>query len=284
MKPKQKLKHCLIITTLAILFNLEAAYGADLPATVSGSGTFGGNGSPVGTNVSTSQKLLAAIEKDPRVQSNGLPWRFAKASATDPKLPRVLLVGDSILNGYLPYAIKLFNGKANVDAWVNPYFQSEVYNKLLAEVLDDNPYDVVFFNIGLHGWEKGRIKEGTFEPLTKDIVEVIRKKCPKAQIIWASITPVTVKGEPGILDSDINPIIVQQNRMAAKVMNEMHVPIEDFYSLLANKLDLARGDQFHWTTPAYKILADACTKFVIQALSKKVQSLQTNANSPKDEQ
>ena len=46
---------------------------------------------------------------------------------------------------------------------------------------------------GLHGWQKGRIKDGTFEPLTRAYVEVIRDKLPKAKIIWASSTAVTVE-------------------------------------------------------------------------------------------
>jgi hypothetical protein len=37
--------------------------------------------------------------------------------------------------------------------------------------------------------------------------------------------------------------------MAAAVMEEMNVPINDFYSLLVDKRDLARGDRFHWTAP-----------------------------------
>jgi len=209
------------------------------------------------------------VEKDPRVQSSGKQWRLDQATITDPTRPRVLLIGDSILNGYQSYVVKELAGKAYVDAWVNPYCQSEHFNKLLAEVLANGPYDVVHFNMGLHGWQKGRIPEGQFEPLTKAFVEVIRQKCPSAKIIWASSTPVTVKGKPGELDLEINSNIVGQNRMAAKVMAEMNVPVDDFYSLLINQLDLARGDQFHWNAPVYKILAAAAAKAIVAALPAK---------------
>lgn len=107
-------------------------------------------------------------------------WRLDKARIADSKLPRVLLIGDSILNGYRNRAIRALEGKAYVDAWVNPYHQSEHLNKLLARVLEHGPYDVVHFNMGLHGWPEGRIKPGTFEPLTKAYVEVIRKRLLKA--------------------------------------------------------------------------------------------------------
>jgi hypothetical protein len=210
-----------------------------------------------------------AKESDSRMQADGKGWRVDKAKIADTARPRVLLIGDSILNGYLKQATAALEGKAYIDAWVNPYCQSEHLNKLLAEVLAQGPYDVVHFNMGLHGWPEGRIKEGTFEPLTKAYVQVIKDKLPKAKIIWASSTPVTVKGKPTELEPVINANIIEQNRMAAKVMAEMNVPVNDFYSLLVNKLELARGDQFHWTGPAYKILSDAAVSSILQALPTK---------------
>ncbi len=211
-------------------------------------------------------KPAAPGESDSRLQSDGKGWRLDKAKIVDAKRPRVLLIGDSILNGYLKSTTAALDGKAYVDAWVNPYCQSEYFNKLLADVLDQGPYDVVHFNMGLHGWQAGRIKEGTFKPLTKAFVEVIRAKLPKAKIIWASSTPVTVKGKPGELDPDINPVILEHNKMAAEVMKELDVPIDDFYLLLAPKLDLARGDQFHWKSEAYEVLAKTTAESVMRAL------------------
>ncbi|MCB1087556.1 MAG: SGNH/GDSL hydrolase family protein, partial [Verrucomicrobiae bacterium] len=138
--------------------------------------------------------------------------------------------------------------------------------KILPEVLAHGPYDVVHFNMGLHGWQEGRIKPGTFEPLTKGYVEVLRTKLPKATLIWASSTPVTVKDMPTELDSEINPVIIDHNRMAAKVMAEMNVPVNDFYALLVNHRNLARGDRFHWTAPTYQVLADQVVKSVLDSL------------------
>src|SRR5690606_13808165 len=112
--------------------------------------------------------------------------------------------------------------------------------------------DVVHFNIGLHGWPEGRIEPGTFKPLTRSYVDIIKKRQPNAKLIWASSTPVTKDGVPSELDPLIDPIIVTHNQLAADVMKELHVPINDFYGLLIEKRDLARGDRFHWTPPAYE--------------------------------
>jgi len=211
----------------------------------------------------------APVETDKRVQSDGKGWRLEKAVIKDAKLPRVLLIGDSILNGYQGQATKLLTGKANVDLWVNPYNQSEQVNKLLGEVLTNGPYDVVVFNMGLHGWQEGRVKPGTFEPLMKGYIEVLKAKLPKAKLIWASSTPVTVKGKPTEINAEINPNIIEQNRMAAKVMGEMGVPIVDFYALLIDKRELARGDMFHWTGPAYAVIAQAAVDAILRELSSK---------------
>ena len=164
--------------------------------------------------------------------------------------------------------IKELKEKAYVDAWMHPYAQSEHLNKVLGEALDNGngPYDVIHFNMGLHGWQPGRIKEGTYKPLTAAFIEVIRQKMPKAKIIWASSTPVTVKDHPTELDSAINPIILEHNRMAAEVMQEAHVPINDFYALLAPHLEWARGDQFHWKAEAYHVLAQTVVSSVKKEL------------------
>lgn len=51
--------------------------------------------------------------------------------------------------------------------------------------------------------------------------------------------------------------------------NVMNIPVNDFYGLLINKLELGRGDTVHWTPPAYKILGDKATDSIVQALGQK---------------
>ncbi len=100
-------------------------------------------------------------KKDPRLHSDGGPWKFYRASPEDASLPRVLLIGDSIMNGYRGHVYRLLKGKANVDVWLTPlHLKSEHLHVDLQKVLDQGPYEVIHFNIGLHGWPPGRIPEG----------------------------------------------------------------------------------------------------------------------------
>ena len=216
-------------------------------------------------------QLFGQGEPDKRVQADGKGWRLDLATITDPTRPRVLLIGDSILNGYLKPVTRALSGKAYVDAWVNPYHQATPrLQEMLAEVLAHGPYKVIHVNMGLHGWQKGRIPEGQFESLTKAYMDVFRVHAPGSAVIWATSTPVTMKDKPGEFDPEINPVIVEHNRLSVKVMNELKVPVDDLYELLAPRLELARGDQFHWTAPAYDMLARAVANAVLARIDTRI--------------
>ncbi len=44
-------------------------------------------------------KIAPATEPDARLHADGQGWKLDKAKISDPKLPRVLLIGDSIVGG-----------------------------------------------------------------------------------------------------------------------------------------------------------------------------------------
>ena len=97
------------------------------------------------TAPSLSADLPTAVEPDKRLQSEGKGWRLEKAQVINSERPRILLIGDSILNGYARQVIKKLNGRAYIDLWVNPYHQSKNLNEVLERVLSQGPYDLVHF-------------------------------------------------------------------------------------------------------------------------------------------
>lgn len=211
----------------------------------------------------------AAAETDPRLHADGPGWRLQKALIADPKLPRVLLMGDSILNGYLPDVAKALDGKAYVDAWVTPTSQGDQsLPRQIEQVLAQGPYRIIHFNLGLHGWQPGRIPAGRYEPLTHSMVQAFRKGAPGAVLIWASTTPVTKQDQPGELDPEINPTIVEHNALAAKVMREENIPIDDLGALMMPHLDLARGDRFHWKPEGTALLVQQVSSTLLKALAE----------------
>ena len=47
---------------------------------------------------------------------------------------------------------------------------------------------------------------------------------------------------------------------------ENQIPIADYYGSLVTNLDLAAGDRFHWTEPAYELLAQEAVARIAEAL------------------
>ena len=209
----------------------------------------------------------AETEKDKSLPPVGGAWGVRPAANANPALPDVLLIGDSIANGYLDSVTKALEGKANIDAWITPTSQADksLPNKI-ADICAARKYAVIHFNLGLHGWQKGRIPEGQFEPLTHLLVQSLKKSAPQAALIWATITPVSVKGEPEKLNPEIQPTIEEHNAMATKVMKEEGVPINDLDALLRPHLALMAGDMFHWKPEAREMMARAVSEAVAKAL------------------
>jgi len=209
----------------------------------------------------------AQTETDKRLPAKGGNWGLREAVVTDASLPNVLMIGDSILNGYLAAVEKALAGRATIDAWVTPTSQGDKQLPvLLAGMLGAKKYAVVHFNLGLHGWQKGRIPDGQFEPLTHQMVQAMKRAAPDAKLIWATITPVTVKGDPEHLNPEIQPTIVEHNAMALKVMKEEGVAVDDLSALMLPNLKLAAGDMFHWKTEGRDMQAKAVADAIAKAL------------------
>ena len=84
-------------------------------------------------------------------------WGVRQVLVADPKLPRVLLIGDSILNGYHAKAAELLRGKVSLDVWVTPkHIGSGDLPADMKAIFAEHTYDLILFNdIGLHAWSRG---------------------------------------------------------------------------------------------------------------------------------
>src|ERR1700760_4024215 len=74
--------------------------------------------------------------------------------ANETNLPRVLLIGDSITRDYYHGVEKCLDGKAYVARLATSRFASDpVLLEEIALVLDNNKFEVIHFNNGMHGWQ-----------------------------------------------------------------------------------------------------------------------------------
>src|SRR5882724_11224632 len=74
--------------------------------------------------------------------------------ANETNLPRVLLIGDSIVRDYYPQVEKHFTGKAFIARLSTSRFVADpVLLKEIELVLDSAGFEVIHFNNGMHGWQ-----------------------------------------------------------------------------------------------------------------------------------
>jgi acyl-CoA thioesterase-1 len=146
--------------------------------------------------------------------------------ADDPKLPNVLLIGDSISIYYTDPVRRLLAGHADVYRTPMGPGKAETLFAGLDEFLQTRKWDVIHFNTGLHDF--GHTK-GTEEELTtyRNNLETIVGKLEKtgAKLIWASTTPV-----PPDSPATSDELAVRYNAAARKLMEEHGIPTDDLYA------------------------------------------------------
>ena len=72
---------------------------------------------------------------------------------------------------------------------------------------------------------------------------------------------VDLYNQPSFIDQD--PIQIPH-----QFSNKEDIEIIDVYSILGKKLELASGDGYHWSSPAYKIITREISGNVLPVLKK----------------
>jgi acyl-CoA thioesterase-1 len=188
----------------------------------------------------------------------------------DPKLPRVLIIGDSISIGYTVPTRELLAGVANVHRV--PENGGPTINgiKKIDAWLNDGKWDAVHVNFGLHDVkiDKDGKHQVPIDAYEKNLRELVKKlKATKAKVVWASTTPVP-KGKlsPPRKDADV----VAFNAVAKKIMEENDVAIDDLYDFAKPKLEkIQLKENVHFTKDGSKVLAEQVAASIKKALDKK---------------
>ena len=206
----------------------------------------------------------------------GGPGWLLSCPTEDPakKLPRILCYGDSILGGYGPRLIQRLKDKAYVYRWGK--FETKASGDNLdsapyAAVCKVKPFDVIVFNNGLHSlsWNEKKVSDEQLKATQRKIYRSFRENAPQAKIFWLSTTPHTSRAKNAagkvFATGELDPVVRRINRLTAEVMSEEGVPVLDGYGALSNRLDLAKGDGYHWSGKAYDSLVDLIVAAVTTA-------------------
>ena len=212
----------------------------------------------------TYTSMKEKVSAEPRGAVAGKNWMIDAPTVVDPARPKLLFYGDSISGGYRQHLIPALEGKVYAYHWshfvggIDPKVDAVIQQG--AAVAD---FKVIFFNNGLHSlsWTDEKVSDEQVADTTRAIVRGFKTGAPNAKLFWISTTPHTARrsepGKPVDALGDKNPVVLRINRIAEQVMKAEAVEVIDMYTPFAARLDLAAGDEYHWSSPAYKMISDA---------------------------
>lgn len=196
----------------------------------------------------------------------------------DPKLPRVLLIGDSISIGYTVEVRKLLAGKANVHRIPGNGQTAGHGVENLPKWLGDKKWDVIHFNWGL--WDICHRHPDSKEQGHRDKIKGARLATPEeyranmkknlellsqtgAKLIWCTTTPVP-EGEAGRFVGDE----LKYNAITAEIIKDHEVITNDLHSHALKRLPqiaLKPGD-VHFTEEGSAYLAEKVAEEILKVL------------------
>lgn len=169
----------------------------------------------------------------------------------DNSLPRILIVGDSIANGYSAPLRKELIRLAHLDHFTTSYaIDNKLYFKFLSEFVKNSHYDLIQFNFGLHGWHIGA---NSYSKKISKIIEFLKDNC---EILLLSNTTLVTDGISKKVNKRFYKKIIERNQQLEIVSKKHNLPLLDMFSFSV-KLDssLRTNDGFHFTSEGYEQFA-----------------------------
>ena len=178
-----------------------------------------------------------------KVAGRSNAWDFIK---DDPKLPRVLLIGDSVSRGYTQAVRKALAGKVNVHRAPANCGPTASGVKNMDVWLGDEKWDVIHFNFGIHD------RATPLADYTQRLEQLIeRMQKTGAKLVWASTTPIP----DNPVQKQTAASIIERNQAALEVMQKHGVAIDDLFTAITPHLaTLQNPNDVHFNGPGYDFL------------------------------
>jgi hypothetical protein len=180
-----------------------------------------------------------------------IEWTWeVRPSHPDPKLPNVLLLGDSITRNYYPGVVHGLDGRANVYLFAT---SASVGDPRLPDqirqfyVMESVRFGIVHFNNGMHGWG---YSEEQYKEAFPGFLKVVRSIAKSGRLIWATTTPVKSDASNGASNSRIDA----RNEIAKAILTSHSIAIDDQHALMSHHSDMYR-DSVHFNDAEASIQA-----------------------------
>ena len=197
------------------------------------------------------------LHKRDKVAGKSNAWDFVQ---DDPKLPRVLLIGDSVSRGYTQPTRVALAGKANVHRAPANCGPTASGLKNLDVWLGAGKWDVIHFNFGIHD------RATPAADYVKRLEEiVVRLEKTGAKLIWASTTPIP--DNPA--QKQTAQSIVEKNALAAEIMQKHGIPTDDLFGAMTPRLkEFQPPLDVHFTGAGYDFLGARVGEAVLARLAR----------------
>jgi lysophospholipase L1-like esterase len=203
------------------------------------------------------------------------------------KLPKVLIIGDSIAGDYFPIVEEKLKGKVLLSKATQINDKGEITScegttmgvKHIDDWLGDTKWDVIHFNFGLHDIkhidpETGKNSKNLNDPQQanpeqygKNLRVIVQKlKASGAKLIFATTTPYPDKlgkqmRTPGM------PAIY--NKIAIEIMKKNDIVINDLYSYVLPRMEkLQRPKNVHFTEKGYQVIGNEVAEIITKHITK----------------
>ena len=198
----------------------------------------------------------------------------------DPRLPRILIIGDSI-SGHYHYGVReRLRGKANIigessmrdNSWATMgprFYRSDWAAKgdgLKNFLAERGPFDIVHFNNGIHNFSHAQPgDEKPYAQQLRTVVATIRQS--GAVCLFANSTGTIgdnmIPNSPHYLTN-----CLAFNAAAEAVMRELKVPVTDIHGLIQPRAkELIGSDLIHTTKEADEMMADLIARRLTETLA-----------------
>ncbi len=199
--------------------------------------------------------------------------------ANEGALPRVLLVGDSIVRGYFDAVRSDLTGKAYCARFATSMFMNNPdYLEELKIILKRYRFNVIHINNGLHGW--GYTEEQYRQSLPK-LMETLKKYGRGAEVIWATTTPRRDLEKPAQLTAN-NDKVLERNRIAVEYMSQHGIAVDDLYRLVADHPEYYNlpQDATHFNPQGQAVEGKQISEIIIRSLANKTAAGRASSESP----
>lgn len=196
------------------------------------------------------------IYKRDKLAGKETAWDYVK---DDPKLPCVLLIGDSISRGYTLAVRHDLAGKANVHRAPANCGATAYGLEKLSVWLGDGKWTVIHFNFGIH--DRSTPLSVYAANLEKIVAELQQTG---AKLVWARTTPpASAENNEKFSEAQCERL----NRVADEIMQRHGIPEDDLYTLIQPRLaELQLPHNVHFQEQGYEVLGRQVADSIIAVL------------------